>query len=286
MAVLDAAPGRAAVVAAVHAAMVLLVEAVGAARRERQVVHALAELGITLSLGQKIAARARIARTPGFAAVLRVKHTDRGDADPEATHVGGIGNDGVQHKADPARLPLRARGVSAQTLHLAKTLAAIAADKKPRRLDADVQPPVRGMSHPGALHRRLALGVSQPLARMGPGCATVIRLPHSRPEPRVAAGRVNGPVCEVGGDVGQRPVLAQGPTHAPIAALAVAFENERALLGPDQHPDIHGRPPAAAPRRPLGSRARQDRAAGDSPGLTPCRPDLLCDRRRRCSSSF
>ena len=44
--------------------------------------HALAELGIALSLGQKIAARARIARTPGFAAVLSVKHADRGDADP------------------------------------------------------------------------------------------------------------------------------------------------------------------------------------------------------------
>ena len=58
--VLDAAPGRAAVVAAVHAAMVLLVEAVGTARRERQVMHALAELGITLSLGQKIAARAQL----------------------------------------------------------------------------------------------------------------------------------------------------------------------------------------------------------------------------------
>ena len=158
----------------------------------------------------------------------------------------------------------------AQTLYLAKTLAAIAADKKPRRLDADVQPPVRGMSHPGALYRCLALGVSQPLAGMGPGCANVIRLPHSRPEPRVTAGRVNGPVCGVGGDVGQRPVLAERPTDAPIVALAVAFENERALLGPDQHPDIHGRPPATAPQKRLGSRARQDRpdlrnTAGDSP---------------------
>jgi hypothetical protein len=165
--------------------------------------------------------------------------------------------------------------VSAQTLHLAKTLAAIAADKKPRRLDADVQPPVRGMSHPGALYRRLALGVSQPLARMGPCCATVIRLPHSRPEPRVAAGRVNGPVCEVGGYVGQRPVLAQRPTHAPIAALAVAFENERALLGPNQHPDIHGRPRCCAPEGTWAAVAVKIEQRASRPPLRPSEAVLV-----------
>ena len=137
--------------------------------------------------------------------------------------------------------------MSAQAVHLAKALTAVIADKEPRRFDADVEPPVRGMSHPGALDRRLALGVREPLARMGPGCATVVRLPHSRPEPCVAAGRVNGSVCEVGGDVSQRPVLAERSAHAPIASRAVAFENERALLGPDQHPDVHRGIPLVGP---------------------------------------
>ena len=169
----------------------------------------------------------------------------------------------AQGRSRPAAIE-GARGVGADPPPHENS-AAIAADKKPRRLNSDVEPPVRGMSHPGALYRRLALGVSQPLARMGPCSAAVIRLPHSRPEPRVAAGRVNGPVCEVGGDIGQRPVLAQWPTHAPIAALAVVSRTNAPFLEPISARTFMGGLPLRRPRRRLGSRSRQDRAASSGP---------------------
>ena len=178
---------------------------------------------------------------PGLASVLRVEHADRGYADPKTTRVDRIGNDGMQDEADAARLPLRTRGVSAQTLHLSEALAAVVADEKSRRFDADIEPPVRGVRDPSALNRGLALRVRQPLARMRPRRAAIVRFPYCWTEPGVSARRVDRLLGGISGDMGQRPMFAVGSSHAPVAPRAVAFEKECALLGANQHRDAHDR---------------------------------------------
>ena len=59
--VLDARPPLAAIVAAIHAAMVLLIEPVRPPDAMTSIVHALPGFGVALLLGQEIAARAPIA---------------------------------------------------------------------------------------------------------------------------------------------------------------------------------------------------------------------------------
>ena len=85
---------------------------------ERDIMHALAEFGVALSLGQVVAAGAGVARAPGLAAVLGVEHAGGGDADPEPARIGGVGDDRMQDQPRAARLPFRPRGVAAQALEL------------------------------------------------------------------------------------------------------------------------------------------------------------------------
>ena len=61
----DGGPGRAVVVGAVDAAVVLQVQPLGAARVPGDLVDALAELGVLLALGQELGADAVVARLPG-----------------------------------------------------------------------------------------------------------------------------------------------------------------------------------------------------------------------------
>src|SRR4051794_18742483 len=82
-AVLDALPALAAIVRAVHAAMVLLVEPVRLSRRHDEVVHALAELRIFLVVGQEVGACALVARLPVLSAVGRMEDAGGRDADPD-----------------------------------------------------------------------------------------------------------------------------------------------------------------------------------------------------------
>src|SRR5690606_27175927 len=85
---LYALPCPAAVLAAVHAAVVLLVEKIAAARRLHEAVHALAEFGIALVLWHEIGTGAFVARLPRPTTVLSIEDAGRRDADPDAGFVG------------------------------------------------------------------------------------------------------------------------------------------------------------------------------------------------------
>src|SRR6185312_9830679 len=106
-ALLDAVPAAAAVVAAIHAAMVLLVKPIGRAGRHHQAVHALAMFRVALSLREKVGARPLVARLPALAAIGAVKHAGGGNGDPELPRIGGMRHDRMQDEAAAARLPAR-----------------------------------------------------------------------------------------------------------------------------------------------------------------------------------
>ena len=137
-ALLDARPAAAAILASVHAAMVLLVEPVGHARRHGQVVHALAGLGVALLLGQEVAARAAVAGLPGPAAVRGVEHAAGRDRDPELLRVLGMGHQRVQDQPAAAGLPVRPRGMLAQAGDVAPGPAAVVAAEQARGLDPGI----------------------------------------------------------------------------------------------------------------------------------------------------
>ena len=108
--------------AAVHAAMVLLVEPVGLARRHDQAMHALAEFRVVLALRKEVGARAAVARLPGLAAVGGVKDAGRRNADPDLPVVLGVQNQRMQDQPGAARIPVRPRSdASAARRHAARS---------------------------------------------------------------------------------------------------------------------------------------------------------------------
>src|SRR6185437_14999070 len=135
---LDARPIPAAIVAAIHAAMVLLIEAVGQARRHHQAMHALAELRVFV-VGHEVRARAAIARFPSGAAIAGVKDARRRNADPELLPVAWVRHQRMQDEAAAARDPFRPRGMVAQAADMVPVLSAIIAAKEPGRLDTGIE---------------------------------------------------------------------------------------------------------------------------------------------------
>ena len=104
---LDALPPPAAILAAVHAAMVLLVEPVGHAGRHGQMVHALAGLGVALLLGQVVAAGAAVAGLPGQRRRRRCGTRRRSRSRPRAApgRRGGSPASGGSAHRRPAAIP-------------------------------------------------------------------------------------------------------------------------------------------------------------------------------------
>src|SRR5262249_59537451 len=70
----DPLPAAPAVIAAIHAAMVLLIESVRHARSHHDAMHALADVRILLPLRQEVRTRAAIARLPACGTIRRVAH--------------------------------------------------------------------------------------------------------------------------------------------------------------------------------------------------------------------
>src|SRR5579864_3303707 len=106
-----AVPVPTAVLGAVHAAVILLIEAIGRTGGHHQAVHALAEFGVALVLGEKIGPGPAIAGLPGLAPVRGVEDTGRGDSDPDLPFIARMRHERVQDQAAAARLPLRPRSV-------------------------------------------------------------------------------------------------------------------------------------------------------------------------------
>src|SRR5690242_15079605 len=99
---LDAMPAAAAIVAAIHAAMVLLIEPVGHAGRHDETVHALAVLGIALPLRQKVGTRPPVARLPGLAAIGAVEDAGGGDGDPKLPRILRVEHERMQDETAAA----------------------------------------------------------------------------------------------------------------------------------------------------------------------------------------
>ncbi len=86
-AVRDLVPRLPRVVAAVHADVVLLVEAVVVARRHHELVHAVADLGV---VERPVGAQPAVARRPGRAVVRRLEDPEALDHGPEARGIVGM----------------------------------------------------------------------------------------------------------------------------------------------------------------------------------------------------
>src|SRR4051794_10692632 len=113
-AILDTLPLPSAIVAAVHAAMVLLIQAVRHPRRHHEAMHALTVVGIVVPLGQEIGSGPPVARLPCLAPVYRVEDTACRDPDPDLRFILGVKDERMQHQPAAARLPLGPRWVIAQ----------------------------------------------------------------------------------------------------------------------------------------------------------------------------
>src|SRR6266550_6724978 len=119
----DVLPALRAVGRSEHAAMVLLVEAVGLARRHCELVDALPRLGVRIR--REAGQHAAVARLPGRAAVLGGERPDSADRHPHLLGVGGVGDDRVAYEAAGARLPAGPARVFAQTRDMAPVSAAV-----------------------------------------------------------------------------------------------------------------------------------------------------------------
>ena len=123
-------------------------------------MHALAEFGVALVLGQEVGAGALVARLPGLAAIGAVEHAGRRDADPDALVVFGIDHERMQDQPGAAGLPVLARGMLLQPVDMVPGLAAVVAGEKARRLHAGIKAAVARGQAPADLtgslpsHRR------------------------------------------------------------------------------------------------------------------------------------
>src|SRR5215208_855905 len=100
-----------AVVAPVHAAVVLLIQSVPETRSHDDAVHALPMLGISLVVGQEICAGALVPRLPRCSAIGSVEDAPGGDPDPDLLVIVRMQDDRMQDQPAPARLPLGSGGV-------------------------------------------------------------------------------------------------------------------------------------------------------------------------------
>jgi hypothetical protein len=169
----------------------------------------------------------------------------------EALRVRRIEQDRVQAHAAGARLPVRARAVTAQPGQLVPRRAAVRGPEQRRVLDPGVHGVgigVRGLEVPHArelpgmrravvpLVRARHAVVGELVADRLPGLAAVVGALHDLPEPaaglrRPDAARVRGRAL----DVIDLPAAEVRPVDAPALTLAVGRQHERALACPDQY---------------------------------------------------
>src|SRR5690606_21861276 len=136
--VLNAHPASAAVITAIHPAVVLLVEPVWLAGRHDHAMHALSVFGVSLILRQVVTPYAFIAGLPRLTAIFSVEHSSRRNGDPHLLLVGGMENDGMKDQATAAWLPIRPRRVIAEPRNVLPRPAAIIAAEEARRLDTGI----------------------------------------------------------------------------------------------------------------------------------------------------
>src|SRR5690606_14277309 len=215
-AIFDAHPVPTAVVTAVHAAMILLIEPLRRPRRHDDTVYTLTKFRVFLIIRHIVRAGTAIARRPRFSGVGRIKNTGRGNRDPNLIFIIRVRNDGMQDETTAARLPLWPRWMLSQASNVRPGLSAVIAAKKAGRLDTcEKRIPLTAREAPCRLDRILAFSVRKPLAGMRPGLAEIGGLPNSGAEPLVPTRSVNHAIRWIADDMIERPGFAKWPTELP-----------------------------------------------------------------------
>src|SRR5690606_17413823 len=239
---LDALPAATAVITAVHAAVVLLIEPVRHSRRRHEAVHALPELRITLVLRIEVGARAAVTRLPGLASVGSVEDARRRDRHPKLLLVLRVRHQTVEDEPGAARLPLRPRRMVAQAGQVVPRCAAVVAAEQPCRLHPGIKglsgTPGRRRQAPHHLDRLLLRRVAESLARVRPAFPEVGGLPYGRAEPLVSACRIDRATRAIADDMVDWPGIAEGAAEAPGRSRGVARQDECALLRADQQQNL------------------------------------------------
>ena len=237
------------VVAAHHVPVLLHVQHGRARRVHRQVVHAMADLGV--GIRDPFGAQAAVHRPPGLARVIGPERARGRDGREDPPGPGRIQDDRVQaHPARP-RLPRRPGLVAAQPGQFLPVPPAVGRPEQPSVLHPGVDG-VRVVQRrfqvpdPGELPRVRRAVV--PLVRAGlalvaelvadrlPGHPAVVRTLDHLAEPAAALRGVQ-PVL-VGGrplEVVDLPAGEMRPADVPFLPLAVRSQHERALTRPHQY---------------------------------------------------
>ena len=237
----DLLPGRRAVVGAVDAVVVALVERLGLAGGHRELVDALAGLGEVGPSGLNSARTPTLRASHDVAAVARLEDADGRDPDPRPVRVGRVGDDRVEDEPAGARPPGRpASGGWSGPRRGVQVAPPSSLRKRPAgSTPASSAPSGRRRERPDRLDR---LGRRRRRsARPTNGVqvvAAVVAPPDRRAVPGVARRRPGSrrvPGSTIMSWTGQPS--HSGPLIDQSRRVRVAVEDERALLGPDEQPD-------------------------------------------------
>ena len=235
-------PGRGVVVGAVDAAVVLQEEPLGTRRVPGHLVHALAELGVLLALGQELGPDALVARRPRAAVVGGLVDAAGRDRDGHRRRVGRVRKDRVEGLAAEAGAPLGSLRVVPQGLLEGEVLAAVGrapdgaglgAGLHDVRLDARgpaARPARRWRPRPrGSGSRRRA---SPPRSRRGRRTGAPADRASSTTHPPAAGAASAGGVDHAGVDLlhvvvrtGEVPLVAVVvgvPIHSPLRVPTIS----------------------------------------------------------------
>ena len=228
-------PRPAAVVRAVLAAVVLLVEPLGRPGGHHQLVDALA--GLRRRAGHEVGPDALVARLPGRPAVGRLERPDGRDRDPHPIRVGRVGT--IEWRISPPApgCPGRSAGVVRQALDVGPGPAAVIAPEQAGDPDAGVDRAVGRGDVPDGGDLRAVLAIGQPVARLRPRLAQVVAPEDGRPVPGRAAAGIERPGRRVAADVLDRVPLAGRAADRPRPSGGIRLEDEGALLGANEEQD-------------------------------------------------
>ena len=231
-----------AVVAAVHADVVLLVETIAVDRRHHELVDAVADLGV---LERPVRAQSVVARRPRRAVVGRLEDADALHDRPVPGRVVGVREDRrdaeVAGRLVRGVVPRLASRLAFERGQDRPGLAAVAALEHAGHLGAGEQAAVDG-GETGHL-RELELGVAvvESLTRLLPRLAEVGAAPDARAVPLARGGRVDRAGVGVVDCVVDRPAFAERAAQLPVATTLVALEQEAALAGADHQDRLRHR---------------------------------------------
>src|SRR6185312_8079223 len=131
-------------------------------------------------------------------------------------------------------VPVAAPGLVVERAEKRPGGAAVPALEDAGRLGADAHLAVgdREPGDPGQL--QLALGIAQALARELPRLTHVGAAPDARAVPLAGGRGVDRPRLGLDHRVVDRPAVAEGPPHVPVATGLVALEQEQSFARPDR----------------------------------------------------